>query len=186
MRGAPVHLHPSRPDGSPPSTVRRHHKHENADEHSDNNMSSYILSLMRSEWGMRGAPVHLHPSHRDGSPQSAVRRHHKPENADEHPASSMSPYILPAVCLTMPKAEVRRVAPWPRRSSNTRTCREQDSDIKMFLNARRCCSEGGMRGALAHLHPTRPRVSNRDRGHLRGALLERSPRILHERVSSSV
>ena len=173
MRGAPVHLHPSRPDGSPPSTVRRHHKHENADEHSDNNMSSYILSLMRSEWGMRGAPVHLHPSHQDGSPPSAVRRHHKPENTDEHSASSMSPYILPAVCLTS-------------RSSNTRTCREQDSDIRMFLNARRCCSEGGMRGALAHLHPTRPRVSNRDRGHLRGALLERSPRILHERVSSSV
>ena len=114
MRGAPVHLHPCRPDGSPPSTVRRHHKHENADEHSDNNMSSHIMSLMRSEWGMRGAPVHLHPSHQDGSPPSAVRRHHKPENTDEHSASSMSPYILPAVCLTS-------------RSSDTRTCREQES-----------------------------------------------------------
>ena len=173
MRGAPVHLHPSRPDGSPPSTVRRHHKHENADEHSDNNRSSHSLSLMRSEWGMRGAPVHLHPSRPDGSSQNAVRRHHKPENTDEHSASSMSPHILPAVCLTY-------------MFSSTRTGKGQHSDIKMFPNARRCCSEGGMRGALAHLHPTRPRVSNRDRGHLRGALLERSPRILHERVSSSV
>ena len=119
MRGAPVHLHPSRPDGSPPSTVRRHHKHENADEHSDNNMSSYILSLMRSEWGMRGAPVHLHPSHQDGSPPSAVRRHHKPENTDEHSASSMSPYILPAVCLIS-------------RSSDTRTCRKQESSTRIL------------------------------------------------------
>ena len=173
MRGAPVHLHPSRPDGSPPSTVQRPHKPEDADEHSSNKMSSYILSLTRSEWGMRGAPVHLHPSRPDGSPPSTVRRHHKHEDADEHSASIMSPHILPAVCLIV-------------RSSNTRTCREQHSDIKMFLNARRCCLEGGMRGALAHLHPTRPRVSNRDRGHPRGALQEMSPRILHEIVSSSV
>ena len=58
---------------------------------------------------------------------------------------------------------------------NTRTCRMRHSDIDMFLNTRRCCSEGGMRGALVHLHPTRPRVSNRDRGHPRGALQEGSP-----------
>ena len=116
---------------------------------------------------MRGAPVHLHPSRPDGSPPSAVRRHHKHENTDEHSASRMSPHIRPAVCLTV-------------RSSNTRTGRGQHSDIKMFLNARRCCSEGGMRGALVHLQPTRPRVSNRDRGHPRGALQE-VDRILHER-----
>ena len=168
MRGAPVHLHPSRPDGSPPSTVRRHHKPENTDEHSDNNMSSYILSLMRSEWGMRGAPVHLHPSSQDGSPQSAVRRHHKHENADEHSASSMSPHILPALRLA-------------NMFENTRKYRAQHSDSEMFLNARSCCSEGGMRGALVHLHPTRPRVLNRDRGHPRGAPIE-SDRILHERL----
>ena len=74
---------------------------------------------MRSEWGMRGAPVHLHPSHQDGSPPSAVRRHHKPENTDEHSASSMSPYILPAVCLIS-------------RSSDTRTCREQESSTRIL------------------------------------------------------
>ena len=125
-------------------------------------------SLMKSEWGMRGALVHLHPSRPDDSPPSVVRRHHKHENADEHSASSMSPHILPALCLT-------------NMFRNTRTCRVRHSDIDMFLNTRRCCSEGGMRGALVHLHPTRPRVSNRDRGHLRGALRE-SDRILHERL----
>ena len=167
VRALVTYLVPSRPDDSPPSVVRRHHKHENADEHSANSMSPYILSLMRSEWGMRGAPVHLHPSSQDGSPPSAVRRHHKHENTDEHSASSMSPHIPPALCLT-------------NMFRNTRTYRVRHSDIDMFLNTRRCCSEGGMRGALVHLQPTRPRVSNRDRGHLRGALQE-SDRILHER-----
>ena len=156
MRGAPVHLHPSRPDGSPPSTVQRHHKPEYADEHYDNSRSSHIRSLMRSEWGMRGAPVHLHPSHQDGSPPSAVQGHHKHDNADKHSASIMSPHLLPAVCLI-------------NMFDNTRKYRAQHSDREMFLNARSCCSEGGMRGALVHLHPTRPRVLNRDRGHPRGA-----------------
>ena len=84
--------------------------------------------LRRSEWGMRGAPVHLHPSRPDGSPPSTVRRHHKPENADEHSASSMSPHILPALCV----ANMFR---------NTRTSRELHSDSEMFLNARSCCSD---------------------------------------------
>ena len=119
---------------------------------------------------MRGALVHLHPSRPDDSPPSVVQRHHKHENADKHSASSMSPHILPALCLT-------------NMFRNTRTCRVRHSDIDMFLNTRRCCSEGGMRGVLVHLQPTRPRVLNRDRGHPRGALQE-SDRSLHERVIS--
>ena len=141
--------------------------------HSSIDMFLSTRSCCSEGWGMRGALVHLHPSRPDDSPPSVVRRHHKHENADEHSASSMSPHILPAVCMM-------------NMSSNTRTGKGQHSDVKMFLNARRCCSEGGMRGALVHLHPTRPRVSNRDRGHPRGALQERFPRILHEIVSSDV
>ena len=118
-------------------------------------------SLMKSEWGkqVRALVTYLVPSRPDDSPPSVVRRHHKHENADEHSASSMSPHILPAVRLT-------------NMFRNTRTYRVRHSDIDMFLNTRRCCSEGGMRGALVHLQPTRPRVSNRDRGHPRGALQE--------------
>ena len=125
---------------------------------------------MKSEWGkqVRALVTYLVPSRPDDSPPSVVRRHHKHENADEHSASSMCPYILPALCP-------------PNMFRNTWTCRTRHSSIDMFLSTRSCCSEGwGMRGALVHLHPTpasslkqRPRHSERctprrrqDREHL--------------------
>ena len=101
-------------------------------------------SLMKSEWGkqVRALVTYLVPSRPDDSPPSVVRRHHKHENADEHSASSMCPYILPALCP-------------PNMFRSTWTCRTRHSSIDMFLSTRSCCSEGwGMRGALVHLHPT--------------------------------
>ena len=55
-------------------------------------------SLMKSEWGTRGALVHLHPSRPDDSPPSVVRRHPKPGNTDKHIATNMFPHILSSVC----------------------------------------------------------------------------------------
>ena len=54
---------------------------------------------MKSEWGkqVRALVTYLVPSRPGDSPPSVVRRHPKHENADEHSASSMFPYILPAV-----------------------------------------------------------------------------------------
>ena len=101
-------------------------------------------SLMNAEWGkqVRALVTYLVPRRPDDSLPSVVRRHHKHENADEHSASSMFPYILPALC---PPDMFRGI--W--------TCRTRRSSIAMLLSTRSCCSEGwGTHGALVTLRPT--------------------------------
>ena len=75
---------------------------------------------MKSEWGMRGALVHLHPSRPDGSPPSVVRRHHKHENADKHTETNMLPHILSPVCTHQTVYEHSLMSRFPQESLHQR------------------------------------------------------------------